>query len=1020
MFSSSRVSNTRLHRALHRARSLLVAELAGSVQSRVERLEAREMLDGAGWGLEPRALPLDTVRQTQFVDIDGDGDTDLFENLTVSSDSSVRVSLNDGQGNFTRLAAQALNRYSPYQSLLFDINLDGKRDVVFLNENRTGATESIVWRFAAGNGDGTFAAPEEANIPVVAGEHAWMPWDYDGDGRDDVVLTSGLGVSPVGTRVLRHTGDNQFAEVYRAGNIVINTSVKGKIDAGNTDDVQLAGSFVRSYFRWNGSAFDVVSFGSFADFTTIRLLDFNADGRLDLHVQPNGPPATVRLNDGAGNFGSPISIFAPAQSTSTSLVGVGDFTGDGRQDLLFRNILSFNTPYPYYDRQYEFQLYRGDSSGAWNNNDYVALAKRVVEYSGPIPEFFSVRLNGDSVDDLIAIDSFTGTGYSKVYLSTSEVLASGNSSTQLTPLVAASSQVISITGLDATSDAPVALVAFFDANTNGIVDASEVQIGSATATAASATLAVTPPEGMVPGAAKILVVARREGQASDVLAINATSWTRSFFPEGFRGTRNINEYVPITNDNPFPVEYRVVLRYETGERDQVIASGTIPAFTRGAPNNQWAVTTSERGNLNLPGRVGVPYTIELQSSAPLAAMLVRYDRNFAVHGQSPGTGESLTTTTSTRWALADVRRGAFAIVSDYPQDVEVSTSYILLYNAAPSDSTVQVHFYRNGQRVATTTRTVGALRRAGVNLDDVPELANYSGPLSAVIESNQPITVSHTTYVRRNATIGGQSSHASMTLASPYSDTTSASSIVTPGVPARGTGVVPGEATTNITGNIRLFNPTSSERTVTITSRVDDGFRSGSLNDDTRVETIVLPAFARRDYSVTLRGNGTFGTSNLPPVNIRVDSSGPIIASSLETRGASGSPPSESNVAVASSIAATRWAFGDGFRHSGQYVSKSQETLYITNVASVAQDITLRFYSPTAGLISTTINVSAGGMRAVDVFAIPELAAKPNLLWFGTSVEAAMPIVASLSHFDGLQPGGWSSLGTPMAGVVAL
>ena len=59
-------------------------------------------------------------------------------------------------------------------------------------------------------------------------------------------------------------------------------------------------------------------------------------------------------------------------------------------------------------------------------------------------------------------------------------------------------------------------------------------------------------------------------------------------------------------------------------------------------------------------------------------------------------------------------------------------------------------------------------------------------------------------------------------------------------------------------------------------------------------------------------------------------------------------------------------------------------------------------------------------MRAVDVFALPELASKPNLLWFGTSVEAAVPIVASLSHFDGLQPGGWSSLGTPMAGVVAL
>ncbi len=1021
MFSSLLVSNTRLHRVLHRARSFLVAELAGSAESRIERLESRELLDGTGWGLEPRTLPIDTERQTQSVDIDGDGDTDLFENVTVSSDSSVRVSLNDGRGNFTRLAAQSLNAYSPYQSLLLDINLDGKRDVVFLNENRTSETGLVVWRFAAGNGDGTFAAPQEAIIPVVAGEHAWMPWDYDGDGRDDVVLTSGLGVSPAGTRVLRHSGDNQFTEVYRAGNIVINMSVKGKIDEGNTDDVQVVtAANNRSYLRWNDASFDVVSFGSFADFTNIGLLDYNADGRLDLLVQPNGLPATVRLNDGSGDFGPSISIFAPTQSTSTSLVGVGDFTGDGQQDLLFRTILSYNTPYPYNDREYEFQLYRGDSSGAWNNNDFVTLAKRVVGYNGPVPEFFKVRLNGDGIDDLIAIDSSVGTGVSKVYLSTENVLASGTSTTTLAPVVAANPQVISLTGLDARSDAPVAIAAFYDVNANGIVDASEVQIGSVTASAANASLTITPPEGMVPGAAKILVVARREGQVSDVLAIEATAWTRSFFPEGFRGTRNINEYVPITNDNPFPVEYRVVLRYETGDRDQVVASGTIPAFTRGAPNNQWAVTTSERNNFNLPGRVGVPYAIELQSSAPLAAMLVRYDRNFAVNGQSPGVGESLTTTTSTRWALADVRRGSFAFVSDFPQDIETSTSYILLYNASPSQTFVQVAFFRNGQQVATATRTIDALRRAGVNLDDVPELAGITGPFSAVIEANQPITVSLTSYTRRFTSFAGFSSQASMTLASPYSETTSAASIVTPGLPARGIGVVPDEANTLVTGSIRLFNPTGTERTITVTSRVDDGFRSGLLSDDVQVETIVLPAFARREYSVSLRGNGSFGANGTPPVNFRVESTGPIIASSQETRGPSALSPTEANVSLSSSIAATRWAFGDGFRHSGQFRSRSEETLYITNVASVSQDITLRFYSPSEGTITTAINISAGGMRAVNVFALPELAAKPNLLWFGTSVEAQQPIIAGLSHYDGLQPGGWSSLGTPMAGVVLL
>jgi hypothetical protein len=435
------------------------------------------------------------------------------------------------------------------------------------------------------------------------------------------------------------------------------------------------------------------------------------------------------------------------------------------------------------------------------------------------------------------------------------------------------------------------------------------------------------------------------------------------------------------------------------------------------------VTTSERNNFNLPGRVGVPYAIEMQSSAPLAAMLVRYDRNFAVSGQSPGVGESFTSTTSTRWALADVRRGQFGVSSDAPVEIETTTSYILLYNASPQATPVQVRFFRNGQQIAVATRNVDALRRGGVNLDDVPELASISGPLSVAIESYLPIAASLTTYSRRTPGPGGSgtaTSQASMSLASPFSDQATATSVLTPGIPTRGPGAIASEPPGSVSGQIRLFNPTNVERTVTITARVDDAFRSGNPAADEEVATIVIPAFGLTGFSSSLRGNAALGLLRLPPASVRVASNGPIIASALESRGVQSSRPSEANSTLSSPIAATRWAFGDGFRHSGSFQNRSEETLFLANTAGVAQDVTLRFYSPSAGTITTTINLSANGMRAVNVFALPELAGVANLLWFGISVEAAQPIVAGLSHFDGLQPGGWSSLGTPMGGIVSL
>ena len=59
--------------------------------------------------------------------------------------------------------------------------------------------------------------------------------------------------------------------------------------------------------------------------------DFNGDGKQDLAVANFGSDnVSILLGDGAGNFSAPTNFAAGDQPFS---VAVGDFNGDGKQDL---------------------------------------------------------------------------------------------------------------------------------------------------------------------------------------------------------------------------------------------------------------------------------------------------------------------------------------------------------------------------------------------------------------------------------------------------------------------------------------------------------------------------------------------------------------------------------------------------------------------------------------------------------------------------------------------------------------
>jgi hypothetical protein len=69
--------------------------------------------------------------------------------------------------------------------------------------------------------------------------------------------------------------------------------------------------------------------------TSVAVGDFNGDGNQDLAVANDG--VSILLGDGTGNFSAPTNFPAGVGPVS---VAVGDFNGDGNQDLATANILS--------------------------------------------------------------------------------------------------------------------------------------------------------------------------------------------------------------------------------------------------------------------------------------------------------------------------------------------------------------------------------------------------------------------------------------------------------------------------------------------------------------------------------------------------------------------------------------------------------------------------------------------------------------------------------------------------------
>ena len=291
--------------------------------------------DGAGSFGVARNLTVGTGRHAvATADFNSDNLPDLA--VTNFGSNTVSILLGTGSGSFT-LTNITSSGVGPVSVSITDLNQDGKADLVI--PNSTDSTTALM----LGTGTGSFSVSQfhmNANGP-----QSLAMGDFSGDENPDLAVAHGSGGA---VTILLGTGGTAS---FGAADLLLNAGatsyltsmVVGDFNHDSNPDIALS-SFSLGVFVLIGNGF-----GSFTSSNpiaaqsgprSIAMGDFNGDGHQDLVVaNDTSNSVSILLGTGAGSFGAATNFAAGSGPFS---VAVGEFNADGNKDLAVANPTSHN------------------------------------------------------------------------------------------------------------------------------------------------------------------------------------------------------------------------------------------------------------------------------------------------------------------------------------------------------------------------------------------------------------------------------------------------------------------------------------------------------------------------------------------------------------------------------------------------------------------------------------------------------------------------------------------------------
>jgi hypothetical protein len=261
-------------------------------------------------------------------DFNGDGKLDLIAQDGYGDDFTY---LGNGDGTFTEVSTMWGSW--PGGVVVADLNRDGKLDVI--NE---GAEEGAAGTDSQlGNGAGDFTVKWDSSTVYNQTTGYCAVADFNHDGKLDIACPGNPDLIGQGIEVAFGNGDGTFGMATSYPTPAVGfTVLTGDMNGDGKLDLVTDGGWV---LLGNGDGtFNTPSGAATTGMFFPKLVDINADGKLDLVGSAYNLDAmygvnslVVALGNGDGTFQNPV---AQEISWGNSVVGWGDFNGDGKLDAV--------------------------------------------------------------------------------------------------------------------------------------------------------------------------------------------------------------------------------------------------------------------------------------------------------------------------------------------------------------------------------------------------------------------------------------------------------------------------------------------------------------------------------------------------------------------------------------------------------------------------------------------------------------------------------------------------------------